>query len=317
MSTKKIALIGAGQIGGTLALLASLKRLGDVVLFDVFLGTAKGKALDLSQMASLHMSDNALVGTNRYEDIANADVCIITAGFPRKPGMSRDDLLQKNLAVIKEVATGVKTYAKNAFCIVVTNPLDVMVYAFYKLSGLSATKVVGMAGILDSARFCTFLAEELKVSRQDVYAMVLGGHGDDMVPLPRFSTVGGVPLTELVAMGLLKQQRLDALIERTRKGGGEIVELLGSGSAFYAPAWSAIEMAESYLLNQKRILPCASLLNGAYGVNGLFVGVPVVIGDQGVEKVIELNLNSEEKAAFLRSKNSVEKVVFELESLLN
>jgi malate dehydrogenase len=317
MSTKKIALIGAGQIGGTLALLSSLRRLGDVVLFDVFSGAAKGKALDLSQMSSLTDSDCKLVGTDSYADIASADVCIITAGFPRKPGMSRDDLLQKNLEVIKQVANGVKTYAKNAFSIVVTNPLDVMVYAFYKLSGLEPHMVVGMAGILDSARFCTFLADELNISRQDVYAMVLGGHGDDMVPLPRFSTVGGIPLPELISMGLLKPERLNAIIERVRKGGGEIVELLGNGSAFYAPAFSAIEMAESYLLNQKRILPCASLLKGVYGVDGLFVGVPIVIGSAGVEKVIELTLSTEEKTAFERSKNSVAKVVDELKSLLS
>lgn len=316
MPKKKIALIGAGQIGGTLALLCGQRKLGDVVLFDVFSGTAKGKSLDLSQMASLSHSDYSLIGTSDYKDIADADVCIITAGFPRKPGMSRDDLLQKNLAVIKEVALGVKTYAKNAFCIVVTNPLDVMVYAFYKMSQLLATQVVGMAGILDSARFRTFLAAELQVSRQDVSAMVLGGHGDDMVPLPRFSTVGGVPLTELVTMGMLDQKRLDAIIDRTRKGGGEIVELLGNGSAFYAPAYSAIEMAESYLFDQKRVLPCASLLQGQYGVNGLFVGVPVVIGSKGVERVMELKLTNEEKASFERSKNSVANVVEELKTLL-
>lgn len=316
MSSKKIALIGAGQIGGTLAMLTTLRRLGDVVLFDVFEGTAKGKALDLSQMASLSHSDGKLVGTSDYKDIADADVCIITAGFPRKPGMSRDDLLQKNLDVIKQVAHGVKTYAKNAFVIMVTNPLDVMVYAFYKLSGLSPQKVVGMAGILDSARFRSFLAEELNVSRSDVSAMVLGGHGDDMVPLPRFSTVSGVPLTELVSLGLLKQDRLDKIIDRTRKGGGEIVELLGNGSAFYAPAYSAIEMAESFLFDQKRMLPCASFLHGEYGVDGLFVGVPVVIGKDGVERVIELNLTDDEKKAFDRSKTSVLKIVEELKTLL-
>lgn len=316
MTTKKIALIGAGQIGGTLALLANLKKLGDVVLFDVFEGTAKGKALDLSQMASLSQCDGKLKGTSNYADLKDADVCIITAGFPRKPGMSRDDLLQKNLDVIKQVADGVKTHAKNAFCIVVTNPLDVMVYAFHKLSGLASNQVVGMAGILDSARFCAFLADELNISRQDVQALVLGGHGDDMVPLPRFSTVAGIPLTELVAMGMLKQDRLDAIIDRTRKGGGEIVELLGNGSAFYAPALSAIEMAESFLLDQKRILPCATHLSGAYGVEGLFVGVPIVIGQAGVERVIELKLTDDEKSAFVRSKNSVAKVVEELKGLI-
>lgn len=316
MTTKKIAMIGAGQIGGTLALLASQRRLGDVVLFDVFEKTAKGKALDLSQMASLYNSDCKLKGTGSYEDIKDADVCIVTAGFPRKPGMSRDDLLQKNLEVIKQVSLGIKTYAKDALTIVVTNPLDVMVYAFYKMSNLKPQKIIGMAGILDSARFRTFLAEELDVSRQDVTAMVLGGHGDDMVPLTRFSTVGGVPLSELVSMGLLKAERLEAIIERTRKGGGEIVELLGNGSAFYAPAFSAIEMAESYLFNQRRILPCAALLCGEYGVDGLFVGVPVVIGKNGVEKVIELPLSAAEKSAFQNSKNSVENVVNELKTLL-
>jgi malate dehydrogenase len=316
MTTKKIALIGAGQIGGTLAMLSSLKKLGDVVLFDVFEGMAKGKALDLSQMSSLSQSQIRLVGTNDYKEIEGADVCIITAGFPRKPGMSRDDLLQKNLDVIKQVAMGVKTYAKNAFIIMVTNPLDVMVYAFYKLSGFLPNKVVGMAGILDSARFRTFLAQELKVSVQDISAMVLGGHGDDMVPLPRFSTVSGIPITELVTLGLIKQERLDAIIDRTRKGGGEIVELLGNGSAFYAPAYSAIEMAESYLFDQKRILPCASYLNGPYGVFGLFVGVPIVIGNNGVERVIELKLSRDEQAAFDRSKQSVFKIVEELQPLL-
>ncbi len=316
MTRKKIAMIGAGQIGGTLAMLACERNMGDVVLFDVFPGTAQGKALDLSQMASRLNRNCQLSGTSDYKDLADADVCIITAGFPRKPGMSREDLLQKNLDVIKQVADGVKTYAKSAFVVMVTNPLDTMVYAFHKLAGLAPNKVIGMAGILDSARFCSFLADELKVSRQDVTAMVLGGHGDDMVPLPRFSTVGGIPVTELVSMGLLKQDRLDAIIDRTRKGGGEIVQLLGNGSAFYAPAISAIEMAESYLFDQKRVLPCATLLSGAYGVDGLFVGVPVVIGANGVERVIELKLNEQEKAAFNNSKISVEKVVKELKGLL-
>ncbi|HXW60780.1 MAG TPA: malate dehydrogenase [Myxococcota bacterium] len=316
MSMKKIALIGAGQIGGTLALLCSQRRLGNVVLFDVFSGVAKGKALDLSQMAALDHSDIKLKGTNEYQDIAGADVCIITAGFPRKPGMSRDDLLNKNLEVIKEVANGVKTHAPNTFVVMVTNPLDVMVYAFYKLAGFKSEKVIGMAGILDSARFRCFLASELSISAQDIYAMVLGGHGDDMVPLPRFSTVGGVPLTELLRMGLLKKEKLEEIIERTRKGGGEIVQLLGNGSAFYTPALAAIEMAESYLFDQCRILPCASLLNGPYGVKGLFVGVPVVVGKNGVEKVIELNLNNEEMAAFKQSEESVQKVVNELRNLI-
>lgn len=316
MTRKKIALIGSGQIGGTLALLAAQRSLGDVVMFDVFAGAAKGKALDLSQMGSRFGLSCSLKGTDDYKDIADADVCIITAGFPRKPGMSREDLLQKNLDVIKQVASGIKTYAKNAFVVMVTNPLDTMVYAFHKLAQLSPKKVVGMAGILDSARFCAFLAEELKLSPKDINAMVLGGHGDDMVPLARFSTAGGIPLTNLVEMGLLKQARLDAIIDRTRKGGGEIVQLLGNGSAFYAPAMAAIEMAESYLFDQKRLLPCAALLSGQYGIDGLFMGVPVVIGHEGVERIMEIKLSDQEKAAFNKSKESVEKTVKELKTLL-
>jgi malate dehydrogenase len=298
-------------------MLSCLRRLGDVVLFDVFTGVAKGKALDISHMASLEGSDLKITGTSDYKDIADADVCIITAGFPRKPGLSRNDLLKKNLEVIKEVAEGIKTYAKNAFTIVVTNPLDVMVYAFYKLSGLSPHKIVGMAGVLDSARFRAFLALELNTSSKDISAMVLGGHGDDMVPLPRFSTVNGIPLPELIKLGLLRQERLDAIIDRTRKGGGEIVALLETGSAFYAPAYSAIEMAESYLFDQNRVLPCASYLKGPYGVFDLFVGVPIVIGKEGVMRVIELKLTEEEQKAFDRSKQSVATVVLELKDLLS
>ena len=316
MSRRKIALIGSGQIGGTLALLASQKQLGDVVLFDVFSGTAKGKALDLNQMSALFDNDTELSGTDSYQDIADADVCIVTAGFPRKTGMSRDDLLQKNLEVIKQVATGVRTYAPNAFVIVVTNPLDTMVYAFHQFSGLPKNQVVGMAGVLDSARFRTFLAWELGLSREDIHAFVLGGHGDDMVPLPRFSSAGGIPLPDLIEMGLLKQDRLDSIIDRTRKGGGEIVQLLGNGSAFYAPALSAISMAESYLHDQKRLLPCAAYLEGEYGVKGLFVGVPVVIGSKGVEKIIELKLTVDEKSAFAKSIESVQKVIHEMKQLL-
>lgn len=311
MARKKLAMIGAGQIGGTLALLALQKNLGDIVLFDVFGGVAKGKALDLNQLASLAGSDMQLTGTDSYEDIAGADVCIVTAGFPRKPGMSRDDLLAKNLEVMKQVAEGIKTHAPNAFVIVITNPLDAMVYAMWKGTGFDTSRVVGMAGVLDSARFRTFVAWELGISREDVQAFVLGGHGDDMVPLPRYSTAGGVPLTELVEMGMLKKERLDAIIERTRKGGGEIVQLLGNGSAFYAPALSAIEMAESYLFDKKRVLPCAAYLKGEYGVEGLFVGVPAIIGEGGVEKVIEVRLNDEEKAAFEKSVSSVRKLVEE------
>src|SRR4051812_15026691 len=296
MARKKLAMIGAGQIGGTLALLATQKNLGDVVMFDVFGGVAKGKALDLNQLSSLGHSDMQLVGTDSYADIKDADVCIVTAGFPRKPGMSRDDLLSKNLEVIHQVADGIKQYAPNAFTIVITNPLDVMVYALWKRSGLPQAKVVGMAGVLDSARFRTFLAWEMGVSRDDVHAFVLGGHGDDMVPLPRFSTVAGIPLPELVSMGMLSNEKLAAVVDRTRKGGGEIVALLGNGSAFYAPALSAIEMAEAHLYDKKRVLPCATRLDGQYGVKDLFIGVPVVIGAGGVEKVIEVRLNGDEKA---------------------
>ena len=315
MATKKIAMIGAGQIGGTLALLAAQKNLGDVVLFDVFGGTARGKALDLNQLGSLQGSDCELTGTDSYEGIAGADVCIVTAGFPRKDGMSRDDLLNKNLEVINQVADGIKKHAPNSFVIVITNPLDVMVMALWKRSGLPEHKIAGMAGVLDSARFRTFLAWEMGVSREDVTAFVLGGHGDDMVPLPRFSTVAGIPLPELVSMGMLSQEKLDALITRTRKGGGEIVGLLGNGSAFYAPALSAIEMAESYLLDKKRVLPCAVKLNGQYGVKDLFIGVPVVIGAGGVEKILEVKLNDAEKASFAKSIESVTKTCAEAKLL--
>ena len=312
MARKKLAMIGAGQIGGTLALLAAQKNLGDVVLFDVFGGVAKGKALDLNQLGVLDHSDQEVTGTDSYADIKDADVCIVTAGFPRKPGMSRDDLLAKNLEVINQVATGIKTYAPNAFVIVITNPLDAMVYALWKASGLKPNQVVGMAGVLDSARFRTFLSWELGISRDDVHAFVLGGHGDDMVPLARFSSAGGIPLPELVEMGLLKKERLDAIVDRTRKGGGEIVNLLGNGSAFYAPALSAIEMAESYLHDKKRLLPCAALLDGQYGVKNLFIGVPVVIGAGGVERVLEVKLNGDEKAAFEKSVASVKSLLTEM-----
>src|SRR3989338_2003952 len=309
MSRRKIALIGSGNIGGTLALLVTQRKLGDVVLFDVFSGMAKGKSLDLNQMASLMKNDTRLAGTDAYADIAGADLCIITAGFPRKPGINREDLLQKNLEVIRQVAQGIREHAPQAFCIVITNPLDAMVYAFYQASGLPKSHVVGMAGVLDSSRFKSFLSDELQISREDIQTFVLGGHGDDMVPLARFSTAGGIPLPELVHMGLLKQDRLDAIIERTRKGGGEIVQLLGNGSAFYAPALSAIEMAESYLYDSKRLLPCAGYLEGEYGVQGLFMGVPIVIGSQGVERVLELALEPAEKEAFARSTASVQEHV--------
>lgn len=315
MTRKKIALIGAGQIGGTLALLSAQKNLGDVVMFDVFSGAAQGKALDLNQCSALMGSDGELKGTDKYEDIAGADVCIITAGFPRKPGMSRDDLLSKNLDVMKQVAAGVKTHAPDSFVIVVTNPLDVMVTAFFEMAGFNKSKVAGMAGILDSARFRTFLAWELGISREDVTAFVLGGHGDDMVPLTRFSSAGGIPLPELVSLGLLDQGRLDAIIDRTRKGGGEIVKLLGNGSAFYSPALSAIEMAEAYLHDKKRLLPCAAFLQGEYGVDNMFLGVPVVIGSGGVERVIQLKLKDDEQAMLDKSVASVRGVVEAMRSL--
>lgn len=315
MAKSKIALIGAGQIGGTLALLSAQKNLGDVVLFDVFSGTAKGKALDLNQCSAIMNADSELAGTDQYADIAGADVCIITAGFPRKPGMSRDDLLGKNLDVMKQVAAGIKTHAPDSFVIVVTNPLDVMVTAFFEMSGFAKEKVAGMAGVLDSARFRTFLSWELGVSRQDVNAFVLGGHGDDMVPLTRFSSAGGISLPTWVEMGILSQEKLDAIIERTRKGGGEIVGLLGNGSAFYAPALSAIEMAESYLHDKKRLLPCAAFLQGEYGVDNMFLGVPVIIGKDGVEKVIELSLQTSEQEMLDRSVASVKKVVEEMRGL--
>ena len=278
MARKKIALIGAGQIGGTLALLAAQKELGDVVLFDIAEGMPAGKALDLAQSSPVEDFNAALSGTNDYADIKGADVVIVTAGIPRKPGMSRDDLIATNAAVIKSVGGNIKQYAPDAFVIVITNPLDAMVWAMQKVTGLDPAKVVGMAGVLDSARFRYFLAEEFKVSVEDVTAFVLGGHGDSMVPLVRYSTVAGIPLPDLVKMGWTTQERLDAIVQRTRDGGAEIVGLLKTGSAFYAPAASAIQMAESYLKDQRRLLPCAAHLTGQYGVKDLYVGVPVIIG---------------------------------------
>jgi malate dehydrogenase len=308
MARKKIALIGAGQIGGTLALLAGQKELGDVVLVDLFEGVAKGKALDLQETRGVQRFDVNLSGggTGDYGIIEGADVCIVTAGVPRKPGMSRDDLLKVNLEAISKVADGIKKHAPNAFVIVVTNPLDSMVYAMYKITGFAKNKVVGMAGVLDSARFQYFVSEAAGVSPQDVQAMVLGGHGDDMVPVIRYCSVAGIPLGKL-----LDKAKIDAIVDRTRKGGGEIVQLLGTGSAFYAPAASAIAMAESYLRDKKRVLPCSALLDGQYGVSGMFVGVPVVIGAAGVERVVELDLSDEEKAMFARSVESVKKSVAE------
>ena len=309
MARKKIALIGSGQIGGTLAHLVGLKELGDVVLFDIAEGVPQGKGLDIAESSPVDGFDAAYKGANSYEEIKGADVIIVTAGVPRKPGMSRDDLLGINLKVMDQVGQGIRQYAPNAFVICITNPLDAMVWALQKASGLPKHKVVGMAGVLDSARFRYFLSEELGVSVKDVHAMTLGGHGDDMVPLVRYATVGGVPLPELVKMGWLKQDRLDAIVERTRKGGGEIVALLKTGSAFYAPAASAIAMAESYLKDQKRVLPCAAYLTGQYGVDGIYVGVPVIIGAGGVEKIVEIAMTEDEKKMFDHSVNAVKGLV--------
>jgi malate dehydrogenase len=309
MARNKIALLGAGQIGGTLAHLAALKELGDIVLFDIAEGTPQGKALDLAQSGPINGFNAALTGANSYEAIAGAGVVIVTAGVPRKPGMSRDDLLGINLKVMEAVGGGIKKYAPDAFVICITNPLDAMVWALQKASNLPANKIVGMAGVLDSARFRYFLSEEFKVSVEDVTAFVLGGHGDDMVPCLRYSTVAGIPLTDLVKMGWTTQARLDAIIDRTRKGGGEIVGLLKTGSAFYAPAAAAIAMAESYLKDKRRVFACAAKLNGEYGVKDLYVGVPVVIGANGVEKVVEVKLDPSEKQMFEKSVASVQSLV--------
>ena len=309
MSRKKIALIGSGQIGGTLALLAGIKELGDIVLFDIAEGVPQGKTLDIAEASPVEGFDANMSGANSYEGIAGADVIIVTAGVPRKPGMSRDDLLGINLKVMDSVGKGIAEHAPNAFVICITNPLDAMVWALQKSSGLPAHKVVGMAGVLDSARFRYFLSQEFNVSVEDVTAFVLGGHGDDMVPSLRYSTVAGIPLTDLVKMGWTTQAKLDAIIERTRKGGGEIVNLLKTGSAFYAPASSAIAMAESYLKDKRRVLPCAAELNGEYGVKGVYVGVPVIIGANGVEKVVEVTLDADEAAMFAKSVASVQSLV--------
>jgi malate dehydrogenase len=309
MARTKIALIGAGMIGGTLAHLIGLKELGDVVLFDIVDGVPGGKGLDLWQAGAIEGYDARFKPANAYSEIEGANVVIITAGVPRKPGMSRDDLLGINIKVMDQAGAGIKKYAPNAFVIVITNPLDAMVWALQKASGLPRQKVVGMAGILDTGRFRTFLADELKVSVEDVAALVLGGHGDDMVPIARYSTVGGIPLPDLVKMGWLKQDRLDAIIDRTRKGGGEIVNLLKTASAFYAPASSAIQMAESYIKDKRRVLPCAAFLNGEYGVKGLYVGVPVIIGANGVERIVEIDLNAAERQMFLKSVESVKGLI--------
>jgi malate dehydrogenase len=309
MARTRIALIGAGMIGGTLAHLVGLKELGDVVLFDIVDGVPGGKGLDISQAGAIEGFDAAIKPASAYAEIEGADVIIITAGVPRKPGMSRDDLLGINIKVMDQAGAGIKKYAPNAFVIVVTNPLDAMVWALQKASGLPHQRVVGMAGILDTGRFRSFLAAELKVSVEDVTALVLGGHGDDMVPIARYSTVAGIPLPDLVKMGWLRQDRLDAIIDRTRKGGGEIVNLLKTGSAFYAPASSAIQMAESYLKDKRRVLPCAAYLTGEYGVRGLYVGVPVIVGAKGVEKIVEIDLNAAERQMFLKSVESVKGLI--------
>ena len=305
MARRKIALVGAGQIGGTLALLAGLKDLGDVVLFDVVEGVPQGKALDIAQASPVEGFDASYVGTNTYDALKGADVVIVTAGIPRKPGMSRDDLIATNAKVIDTVGKNIKKQCPKAFVIVITNPLDVMVFVMQEASGLPAARVVGMAGVLDSARFRYFLASEFKVSVEDVTGFVLGGHGDTMVPLVRYSTVAGIPLPDLIKMGWTSQEKIDAIVQRTRDGGAEIVNLLKTGSAFYAPASSAIAMAESYLKDKRRVLPCAAMLNGEYGVKGLYVGVPVIIGANGVEKVVEIDLNAAEQAMFDKSVTAV------------
>lgn len=309
MARPKIALIGSGMIGGTLAHLAALKEMGDVVLFDIADGIPQGKALDIAESGPVEGFDASLSGTTSYEDIAGADVCIVTAGVPRKPGMSRDDLLGINLKVMKSVGEGIKEHAPNAFVICITNPLDAMVWALREFSGLPHNKVVGMAGVLDSARFRHFLSVEFDVSMRDVTAFVLGGHGDTMVPLTRYSTVGGIPLPDLVEMGWTSQEKLDAIVQRTRDGGAEIVGLLKTGSAYYAPAASAIEMAQAYLNDQKRVLPCAAYVDGAYGLDGFYVGVPTVIGANGIEKVIDIKLSKDEQAMFDKSVDAVKGLV--------
>jgi malate dehydrogenase len=309
MARNKIALIGAGNIGGTLAHLIGLKELGDVVLFDVFGGVAAGKALDIMQSGPVDGFDALMTGGSDYSAIKGADVVIVTAGFPRTPGMSRDDLIGKNAGVIAEVAAGIRANCPDAFVICITNPLDAMVWVMKQKSGLPANRVVGMAGILDSSRFRLFLAQEFGVSVEDVTAFVLGGHGDTMVPLTRYSTVAGIPVPDLVKMGWSTQAKIDAIVARTRDGGGEIVKLLERGSAFYAPAASGVAMAESYLRDKKRVLPCAALLNGEYGVKDLYVGVPVVIGAGGIERIVEIDMNAEEKAAFDKSCAAVRELV--------
>jgi len=309
MARNKIALVGAGQIGGTLALLAGQKELGDVVMIDVAEGVPQGKALDIAEASPVAGFDAAYSGSNDYAAMKDADVVIVTAGIPRKPGMSRDDLISINTGIIQTVGEAIKKHAPNSFVIVITNPLDAMVEVMQRVTGLPAQRVVGMAGVLDSARFRYFLSEEFGVSVQDVSAFVLGGHGDTMVPLVRYSSVAGIPLPDLVKMGWTTQDKLDKIVQRTRDGGAEIVALLKTGSAFYAPAVSAIAMAESFLKDQKRVLPCAAKLNGEYGVKGLYIGVPVVIGSKGVEKIIEIDLTAEERKMFDHSVAAVQSLV--------
>ena len=309
MARKKLALIGGGQIGGTLAHLAAMKELGDVVLFDIVEGLPQGKALDIAESAPIDGYDAELKGTNTYEAIAGADVVIVTAGVPRKPGMSRDDLLGINLKVMGAVGEGIKNFAPDAFVICITNPLDAMVWALQKYSGVPANKIVGMAGVLDSARFRHFLAAEFGVSVEDVTAFVLGGHGDTMVPLARYSAVAGIPVPDLVKMGWTTEERIGEIIQRTRDGGAEIVGLLKTGSAYYAPAAAAIQMAESYLKDKKRLLPCAAYLSGQYGVDGLYVGVPAVIGAGGIERIVEVELQGKEETGFRNSIAAVERLI--------
>jgi malate dehydrogenase len=309
MRRPKIALVGAGQIGGTLALLAAQKELGDIILLDIMEGVPEGKALDLAQTAAAEAFNAKLSGSTDYSQLVGSDIIIVTAGVPRKPGMSRDDLISVNTGIIRSVGDQIKRHAPEAFVIVITNPLDVMVWVMQQVTGFSPNKVVGMAGVLDSSRFRSFLATEFNVSIEDVYACVLGGHGDTMVPLVRYSTVAGIPLPDLVKMGWTSQERLDEIVQRTRDGGAEIVKLLKTGSAFYAPAASAIAMAESYLKDQRRILPCAALLTGQYGVDGIYAGVPVVIGAGGVEAIIEIELNAEEQAMFDHSVKAVKELM--------
>lgn len=308
----KISLIGAGNIGGTLAHLIGLKNLGDVVVLDVNEGVGKGKALDIEQSSVVEDFDANMIGTSNYADIKDSDVIIVTAGIARKPGMSRDDLIATNSSIIQSVAKGIKEHAPNAFVIVITNPLDAMVYVMQKVSGLPKNKVVGMAGVLDSSRMSLFLAREFNVSVEDVVACVLGGHGDTMVPLIRYSSVAGIPIPDLIKMKWTTQEKIDQIVQRTRDGGAEIVKLLGTGSAFYAPASSAILMAESYLFDKRRILPVAASLNGEYGVNDLYIGVPAIIGKNGVEKIVEIELNQEERKMFDHSVDAVRKLIAEV-----